>query len=93
MFFLSKRNRRTEPRSPATAEVSVTLLRSARTLNGKMIDSSQSGLGLLLDEFVMFRTPVEVHWQGGGAFGEVQHCRSAGGRGYVAGVKIQQWIP
>jgi hypothetical protein len=58
-----------------------------------MIDSSKRGLGLLLDEFVMFRTPVEVYCQGGGAFGEVQHCRSARGRGYVAGVKIQQWIP
>ena len=93
MAFLRLRDHRAEPRRPTTIPVRVTILSPSRTLTGRMIDFSGRGLGLLLDEFVMFQTRVEVHWQGGGAYGEIRHCQIASGGEYSVGVQIARFMP
>jgi hypothetical protein len=93
MFFLHKRNRRAASRHPAEIPVQVTVQKSTRTLTGRIVDFSDGGLGLLLNEFVMFQTRVEVHWPDGGAYCEIRHCRNGADGEYLAGVKIQQLMP
>lgn len=58
----------------------------------RIVDMSQSGLGLEVSCEIKKETPVSVHFAAGVAFGEIRHCSPSTGGNYRAGMQILEFI-
>jgi PilZ domain len=82
---------RREPRMPADERARLTYLHPRRRgrVQGRVVDISQSGLGLMLREAITPGTEVMVKMRDRAVCGEVRHCRPVEG-GYRAGLEISE---
>jgi hypothetical protein len=81
---------RAEPRIPVDLSAVLTSPSYDRMF-ARVVDMSQSGLGLELPDSVVAGTRVSVHFVGGIAFGEIRHC-TAQSAVYRAGMRIEEFI-
>jgi len=81
---------RAEPRIPV--DLSGTLIApSEERMFARILDMSQSGLGLELSSAVAVGTRVSVQFAAGIAFGEIRHCLPTEGT-YRAGMLIEEFV-
>ena len=86
--------RRSEPRLSAYELVTVRVIsadKSGRALSGRLLDVSQSGIGLLIGFPLSVGALVEVRADSGSVlYGEVRNCAKAPGGGYRIGVFAEE---
>lgn len=86
-------DRRMEPRFTANQRVELSVIASDNPMKfqGRMVDVSQSGVGLILKSRLKPGMLVEIRARGVVAFGKVQHCSSEGKTGtYRIGVAVEE---
>lgn len=82
---------RAEPRIPVDLQAKVNLPGAEVPLNGRVVNISASGLGLLLDREVPTDELAYVELDIGYAFGEIRHCSKIPS-GYRVGLKLDEFI-
>lgn len=81
---------RSEPRIPVDLSAALTCPGDDRMF-ARIVDMSQSGLGLELPASVPVGARVSVHFLCGIAFGEIRHCNNTSGV-YRAGMRIDEFV-
>lgn len=81
---------RSEVRIPVALDA-VLKTSASETIRAKVIDMSQSGLGLETSSQLLVGTRVLVEFIAGTAFGEVRHC-TAKALTYRAGIRIDEFV-
>jgi hypothetical protein len=61
-------------------------------VNATLINISQSGLGLKVDERFIIDFPVLVEYDGLFVLGNVRHCLKANAGGYILGIKVTRVV-
>lgn len=89
--FGARAHGRREDRVPVDEPASVRCLHPARrrSVKGRVVDVSKSGLGLLLKSEIAAGTEVMVKLRDRAVCGEVRHCRAVE-EGYRAGMEVSE---
>lgn len=82
---------RAEPRIPVDLEAKLNIPGVELPFQGRVVNISASGLGLLLDKEVPMGELAYVELEIGFAFGEIRHC-SKTANGFRVGLKLDEFI-
>lgn len=87
-------NRRSEPRFPANQPVTVTVLDGPveQSGAGRIVDFSESGIGLEIEFAVETGRKVRLQWPRGLVLGEIRYCREKSPSNFRAGLKITEVV-
>lgn len=83
---------RKELRLPVNLRGTLNVAGSAAPISAKIVDMSQSGLGLILPKAVAPGMSVSVDLGHGVAFGEICYCTAVSRRTYRAGFQLEEFL-
>lgn len=83
---------RKELRLPVDVRATIAIPGSPSPIPARIIDMSQSGLGLIIPKEIPAGTIVSMDLAHGVAFGEIRHCKSISKYRYRAGFWLEEFI-
>jgi hypothetical protein len=84
---------RQELRLPVDVQAKLTIEGSDVAIPIRLVDMSQSGLGMILSQAVSPDAAASIDLEHGTAFGEIRYCREQNEHTYRAGFWLEEFIP